>query len=86
MTREKKIEILMGDFCSRSEAEKYLQNGTVIFEEVDFVNNFDYYMEEWGIPTEDIPAFKKMIDSKNPLTDWGVVIYEGQNYYIQYCL
>ena len=45
MTREKQIEILMEDRCTKSEAEKHLKNGTTIFE--DFEENFDKYMEEW---------------------------------------
>ena len=45
MTREKQIEILMEDRCTKSEAEKHLKNGTTIFE--DFEENFDKYMKEW---------------------------------------
>ena len=45
MTREMEIEILMEDRCTKSEAEKHLKNGTIIFE--DFEENFDKYMEEW---------------------------------------
>lgn len=31
MTREKEIEILMEDRCTRKEAERFLQNGTQIY-------------------------------------------------------
>lgn len=37
-----KIEILMKDGCTRSEAEKHLKRGTIIYDESDR----DYYIEE----------------------------------------
>lgn len=84
MTREKQIEILMDDRCTRAEAEKHLKNGTVIFE--DFEENFDSYMKEWDYDDEEKEAYIKMIDSKNPATDWGVVDQDGKTYYIMYAL
>ena len=51
MTREMEIEILMEDRCTKSEAEKHLKNGTIIFD--DFEENFDKYMEEWKYLAED---------------------------------
>ena len=51
MTREMEIEILMEDRCTKSEAEKHLKNGTIIFD--DFEENFDKYMEEWKYLADD---------------------------------
>lgn len=82
MTRE--IEILMQDGCTKSEAEKHLKNGSVVFD--DFEENFDSYMKEWGCDDEEKEAYRKMIDSKNPAADWGVVDQDGKTHYIMYVL
>ena len=84
MTREKQIEILMEDRCTKSEAEKHLKNGTIIFE--DFEENFEKYMEEWDIEEEEREVYRNMIETGEPITDWGVVKLEGKTYYIQYVL
>ena len=82
--KEHNVDILVEDGCTRSEAEKHLNNGTTIFE--DFEENFDSYMKEWNCDEEEKEAFKKMIDSKNPVPDWGVVELDGKTYYIMYIL
>lgn len=91
MTRAKEIEILMEDRCTKSEAEKLLKNGTIIYE--DFEENFDLYMEEWKGEFSDeedfqimVNDYRKMIETGNPTTDWGVVKLDGKTYYIQYVL
>ena len=84
MTREREIEILMKDGCTRTEAEKHLKDGAIIFE--DFEENFDSYMKEWDCDEEEKEAYRKMIDSKNPATDCGVVDRDGNTYYIMYAL
>ena len=84
MTREREIEILMEDRATRSEAEKLLKMGITIFE--DFEENFDSYMKEWGCDDEEEEAYRKMIASKHPDTDWGVVEQGGNTYYIMYAL
>lgn len=78
------IEILMMDGCTKKEAEKHLNNGTIVFE--DFEENFDSYMNDWDVSEEDVPKFRKMIDEKKPLRDWGIVESNGTTYYIMYCL
>lgn len=35
MTREREIELLMLDRCTKSEAEKHLENGSTIFEDFE---------------------------------------------------
>ena len=84
MTREMEIEILMEDRCTKSEAEKHLKNGTIIFD--DFEENFEKYMEEWDIEEEDREAYQKMIETGEPITDWGIVEKDGKTYYIMYAL
>lgn len=80
------LEILMMDRCTRSEAEKHLKNGTVVFEGEDFENHFDSYMDEWDIDEDERAEYKAMIDEKKPATDWGIVEHEGKTWYIMYCL
>ena len=84
MTRDREIEILILDRCTKSDAEKHLKNGTTIFE--DFEEHFDDYMKEWAIEEEEIPTYRKMIEEKVPATDWGVVEDNGKTYYIMYVL
>lgn len=84
MTREMEIEILMEDRCTKSEAEKHLKNGTIIFE--DFEEKCESYLNEWDIEEEEREAYWKMIETGEPITDWGIVKLEGKTYYIQYVL
>ena len=66
------------------EAEKHLKNGSVVFD--DFEQNFDSYMKEWDFNEEEEEAYRKMIASKHPATDWGIVERDGNTYYIMYAL
>lgn len=92
MTREREIEILMMDRCTKSEAEEHLKNGTIIYE--DFEENFDKYMKEWEtVYVEDsedyielVEDMRRMVESGIPVKDWGIVKDEGKTYYIEYCL
>ena len=85
------IKILQEDRCTKNEAEKLLKNGTTILE--DFKENFDFYMQEWksGISDEDdykklVDDCRKMVETGEPIPDWGVVNFEGKTYYIMYAL
>lgn len=92
MARELEIEILMEDHCTKSEAEKHLENGTIVFE--DFEENFEKYMDEWksGFAegsedyTDMVESYRRMIETGNPATDWGIVKKHGKIYYIMYVL
>ena len=84
MTREREIEILVMDGCTKQSAEKHLKNETAIFE--DFEERFDDYMEEWEISEEEVPEYRKMIEEKTPVADWGIVEDGGKTYYIMYVL
>ena len=84
MAREMEIEILMNDGCTRSEAEKHLKNGTIIFE--DFEEKCESYLDEWDIEEEEREAYRNMIETGIPATDWGVVKKDGKTYYIMYVL
>lgn len=80
------LEIMMMDGCTKSEAEKCLRNGSVIFDGEDFEKNFDNYMDEWDISDEDKAEYKSMIDNKKPVLDWGIVENGGMVWYIMYVL
>lgn len=80
------LEVMMMDGCTKSEAEKHLKNGSVVFDEEDFKKHFDDYMDEWGIDEESRGEYKSMIDDKKPATDWGIVEHDGKIWYIMYVL
>ena len=84
MTREREIELLMLDRCTKSEAEKHLKNGSTIFE--DFEENIESYLDEWDIEEEDKDEYRKMVTDKIPARDWGIVEDNGKTYYIMYVL
>ena len=85
------IDIIMLDGCTKSEAKNHLKNGTTVYN--DFEENFDLYMDEWRSScvdeeeyTQMVDGYKKMIETGEPVTDWGVVKENGKAYYIQYVL
>lgn len=80
----KDIEILMMDGCTKSEALKHLEHGTIVFE--DFEEHFSDYMSEWCVSDDELESFEKMINEKIPALDWSIVDFEGKTYYIQYSL
>ena len=80
------IEVLMKNGYSKRKAEEELKRGTVVFEGEDFERHFDDYMEEWGVDEEEQEKYKKMLDKKIALPDWGIVEDNGNTYYIMYCL
>ena len=84
MTREREIELLMLDRCTKSEAEKHLKNGSTIFE--DFEENIESYLDEWNIEEKDKDEYRKMVIDKIPARDWGIVEDNGKTYYIMYVL
>lgn len=84
MTKERKIYLLMKDGCTKSEAEKFLRIGSEVFEDLE--ERFDDYMNEWGLDDEEIARFRNMIETKNPVEDWGVVVENGCYFYIMYVL
>ena len=84
MTKEREIELLMLDKCTKLEAEKHLKNGSTIFE--DFEENIESYLDEWNIEEEDKDEYRKMVTDKIPARDWGIVEDKGKTYYIMYVL
>lgn len=86
MTKEREIEILMMDRCTRSEAEKLLENGTAVFDGEDFENNFDRYMDDRDTDEEERARYRAMVDHKKSIPDWGIVEDGGKTYYIMYVL
>ena len=84
MTREKEIEILMKDGCTKSDAERHLKNGAIIFD--DFEENLETYLNEWDIEDEDRDEFRKMVSDNIPVGYWGIVKEDRKTYYIMYSL
>ena len=82
MTREREIEILMEDGCTRAEAEKHLKAGAIVFE--DFEKHFESYLKEWDMDEDLESDIRKMVETKKPAPDWGVVEKDGNIYFIQY--
>lgn len=80
------IEVLMKNGYSKRKAEEELKRGTVVFEGEDFERHFADYMEEWGVDEDEQEKYKKMLDKKTALPDWGIVEDNGNTYYIMYCL
>ena len=92
MTREEKIAVLMKDRCTKKEAERFLMEGTSIFESKEFEQHFDLYMDE-RFPRnqydseerqEWIRKFKEMMEHGTAVEDWGIVEDEHGKYYIEY--
>lgn len=80
------IEVLMKNGYSKRKAEEELKRGTVVFEGEDFERHFDDYMEEWGVDKEEQEKYRKMLEEKIAIPDWGIVEDDGNTYYIMYCL
>lgn len=84
MTHEKQIEILMAERCTKREAERFLKEGTTIFEAAEFEENFENYMNDWYADDEEIESYRRMIDEGIEPVDWSIAEYEGNKYYIMY--
>ena len=80
------IEVLMKNGYSKRKAEEELKRGTVVFEGEDFEKHFDDYMEEWGVDKEEQEKYRKMLEEKIAIPDWGIVEDDGNTYYIMHCL
>lgn len=84
MTRKREIELLMKDNCTKSEAEKHLKDGSIVF--TDLAENLESYLDEWEIEDEDREGYRKMITEHIPVAGWGVVTDNEKTYYIMYVL
>ena len=84
MTREKQIGLLVKDGATRSEAEKHLKAGAIIYEDLE--ENLERYLDEWGTEEEDREEYRKMIAKHIPVADWGIVEDNEKIYYIMYVL
>lgn len=80
------IAILMADGCTEKEAVKHLKNGTTIYE--DFEERLETYLAEWASLNDEefLNGIRKMVETKKPYADWGVVEMDGKTYYIEYVL
>lgn len=79
MTKEMMIEILKEDRCTKAEAERFIKDGTTVFEDagefLEFINEFKEEDEERYT----------LDDVKNGyVSDTSCVRYEDKEYYIAY--
>lgn len=85
MTREMEIKILMEDGCTKKEAQRHIEVGTVVFD--DFEKNIDFYCVDLAGGNEDLEEdLRNMAKTRKPIEDWGIVETEDGIYYIMYCL
>lgn len=86
MKKERQIEILMADRCTRKEAEKYLNYNSpisaTIYDSQDVLNLPEERKDIWD--DEDLKMFYRMVETGRNMEDWGVVDFEGERYYIEY--
>lgn len=82
MTREKKIAILMEDYCTQKEAIKHLDAGASIFTEAEI----DAYLDEFNKDAYDEDDILTREDFEQHKDCCSVVMYEGKKYYIAYVL
>ena len=77
MTREREIEILMKDRCTRAEAEKFIKAGTTIYtEEQEIVEVAREVSDDETITLDNI--------RRGNVTDISYVRYNDNDYYIVY--
>lgn len=79
MTKQEMIDILMADRCSKTEAEKYIKTGVIIYEDLkNFLDDANQFKEddEELITIEEVRAGHVM--------DMSATTHNGIEYYIMY--
>lgn len=93
MKFERDINILIADNCTRNEAIKHLNDGTIVYE--DFEENFDYYIKEYQQQFADendedfieyVEHMRLLMEYKGRTSDESWVKYDGKWYFVEYCL
>lgn len=85
MTKEREIELLMMDNCTKFDAEKHLKKwGYNIWRFWRKYRKISWRVECWWERKRRIS--KKMVTDKIPVEDWGIVEDNGNTYYIMYVL
>lgn len=82
-TKEKVIVIMKDDHTQR-DAVRLLKSGTTVYKKENFERFFDDYMKDWDCGEEQKKEYKKMLETNEPITNWGVVEYKGKTYLINY--
>ena len=74
------INILMADRCSKSEAERFIKEGSTIcpIDDLSFLDDLNKALDE-----DDEPITIEAIKT-GKVTDFSYVEYEGKGYYIAY--
>jgi hypothetical protein len=59
MKRSQEIRILMQDYCTREEAKKHLDNGSIVISKRAFKKDFESYMSEWDYSDEEVEEIRE---------------------------
>lgn len=93
MTKERQIQILMADRCTKAEAERFLNDGTQIYTADELREILEKWPEEL-IPENTDPeevaetkaAYLEMLDHNIEMQDHSIVEVDGQKYIIAYVI
>lgn len=86
MNKEKQIQILKCDGCTKYEAVKAIEAGVIIYDGEDFEENLERYFKEWELEESSMAEFREMLKTGSPIEGWGVVEDGKKKYYIEYVL
>ena len=56
----------MQDYCTREEAKKHLDNGSIVISKRAFKKDFESYMSEWDYSDEEVEEIREMIRTAPP--------------------
>lgn len=74
--------ILENQGYSKSEIQNLIFNGTSIHEKEEFIKFFDEYMKDWQCDSNEIEAFRNMIEFDDCPINWFVEEFDGKTYYL----
>lgn len=81
------LEILMLDHCTETEAKRFIENGASVYGERELIWMIENEMsDDMGYDDEDRQRMLDMIKTHTPVSDWSVVEYGNETYYISYVL
>lgn len=83
MTKEKMIEILMYNRCTKNEAINYIKNGTVVLGS----NEIDDFLKDFNTSAydaNDIVTVERIETGK--VVDFDCITFQGEKFYISYVI